>query len=71
MSTSQRFAVVIQLEDNGTVSAYVADLPGVYASADSPAGARRGIRGALEGCLEAMRTRGWPLPAHLPDPAEP
>jgi predicted RNase H-like HicB family nuclease len=62
MSTSQRFAVVIQLEDNGTVSAYVADLPGVYASADSPAGARRGIRDALEGYLEAMRTRGWQLP---------
>ncbi len=59
MSTSQHFAVVIQFEDNGTVSAYVPGLPGVYAAADSAAGARRGIRDALEGYLEAMRTRGW------------
>ena len=71
MSTSQHFAVEIQLEDNGTVRAYVPDLPGVYAAADTQAGALRGIREALEGYLEAMRTRGWPLPAQLPDPAEP
>jgi predicted RNase H-like HicB family nuclease len=71
MSTSQHFAVVIQLEDNGTVSAYAPGLPGVYAAADTQAGALRGIREALEGYLETMRTRGWPLPPHLPDPAEP
>jgi predicted RNase H-like HicB family nuclease len=71
MSTSQHFAVVIQLEDNGTVSAYVPDLPGVYAAADTQGGALRGIREALEGYLEAMRNRGWALPPHLPDPAEP
>jgi predicted RNase H-like HicB family nuclease len=71
MSTSQHFAVVIQLEDNGTVSAYVPDLPGVYAAADTQAGALRGIREALGGYLDAMRTRGWALPPHPPDPAEP
>ena len=71
MSTSQHFAVVIQFEDNGTVSADVPGLPGVYAAADSAAGARRGIREALEGYLDAMRTRGWQFPPHLPDPAEP
>jgi predicted RNase H-like HicB family nuclease len=71
MSTSQRFAVEIQLEDNGTVSAYVPDLPGVYAAADTQAGALRGIREALEGYLETMRARGWPLPTHLPNPADP
>lgn len=71
MSTSQHFAVVIQLEDNGTVSAHVPGLPGVYAAADTEAGALRGIREALGGYLEAMRSRGWALPAHLPDPAEP
>ena len=71
MSTSPHFAVVIQLEDNGTVSAYVPRLPGVYAAADTQAGALRGIREALGGYLEAMRSRGWALPAHLPDPAEP
>jgi predicted RNase H-like HicB family nuclease len=71
MRTSQHFAVVIQLEDNGTVSAYVPGLPGVYAAADTQAGALRGIRQAPGGYLEAMRSRGWALPAHLPDPAEP
>ena len=71
MSTSQNFAVAFQHEDNGTVSAHVPDLPGVYASADTQAEARRGIRDALEGYLDAMRTPGWPLPTHLPDPAEP
>jgi predicted RNase H-like HicB family nuclease len=71
MSTSPHIAVVIQLEDNGTVSAYVPGLPGVYAAADTQAGALRGIREALGGYLEAMRSRGWALPAHLPDPAEP
>jgi len=58
MSTSQHFAVVIQLEDNGTVSAYVPGLPGVYAAADTQAGALRGIREALGGYQEAMRSRG-------------
>ena len=41
MSTSQHFAVVVQLEDNGTVSAHVPGLPGVYAAADTQAGALR------------------------------
>lgn len=33
MSTSQHFAIVIQLEDNGTGSAHVPGLPHVYAAA--------------------------------------
>jgi predicted RNase H-like HicB family nuclease len=49
----------------------VPGLPGVYAAADTQAGALRGIREALEAYLEAMRSRGWALPAHLPDPADP
>ncbi len=62
MITRAHFAVVFQHEDSGTVSAYLPDLPGVYAAADTMAGARRGIVEALEGYLEAMRTRGWRLP---------
>jgi predicted RNase H-like HicB family nuclease len=63
MTTPQHFAVVFQYEDNGAVSAYLPDLPGVYAAADTLAGAKRGIREALEGYLDAMRARRWPLPA--------
>jgi predicted RNase H-like HicB family nuclease len=59
MTSREHFAVVFLYEDNGTVSAYLPDLPGVYAAADTPGGARRGIRQALEGYLAAMRERGW------------
>ena len=62
MTSPQHFAVVFEREANGTVSAYLPDLPGVYAAADSLAAARRGIREALEGYLKAMRERGWRLP---------
>ncbi|MEI6669549.1 MAG: type II toxin-antitoxin system HicB family antitoxin [Acidobacteriota bacterium] len=63
MTTTQRFAVVFLHEDNGTVSAYLPDLPGVYASADTLAAARRGIRAALEGYLGEMTAREWDVPA--------
>jgi predicted RNase H-like HicB family nuclease len=62
MITRQHFAVVFEHEDNGGVSAYVPDLPGVYAAADTLAGAKRGIREALEGYFDAVRARGWRLP---------
>jgi predicted RNase H-like HicB family nuclease len=57
-----QFTVVLQHENNGTVSAYLPELPGVYAAADTLAGARRGIREALEGYLGALRERNWKLP---------
>lgn len=63
MTRLQHFTVVFQYEDNGTVSAYLPDLPGVYAAADTLTAAKRGIRQALEGYLDAMRARRWPLPA--------
>jgi predicted RNase H-like HicB family nuclease len=63
MTTREHFAVVFLHEGNGTVSAYLPDLPGVYAAADTLAAARRGIREALAGYLEAMRARRWRLPA--------
>jgi len=62
MSTTQHFTVVFLHEDNGTVSAYFPDLPGVYAAADTVGAARRGIRDALEGYLAAMADRGWKIP---------
>jgi predicted RNase H-like HicB family nuclease len=67
MTTREHFAVVFLHEDNGTVSAYLPDLPGVYAAADTLGGARRGIRQALEEYLEAMRARRWRLPARRAD----
>ena len=62
MTTREHFTVVFLHEDNGTVSAYVPDLPGVYAAADTLSGAQRGIRAALLGFLEAIRAHGWRLP---------
>ena len=37
MTTLQHFTVVFLHEDNGTVSAFLPDLPGVYAAAASMA----------------------------------
>jgi predicted RNase H-like HicB family nuclease len=63
MNSTQHFTVVFVHEDNGTVSAYLPDLPGVYAAADTLGGARRGIREALEGYLGAMSARDWDVPS--------
>ena len=63
MTTPQHFTVVFLHEDNGTVSASLPDLPGVYASADTLPAARKGIRAALAGYLATMATRGWDVPA--------
>ena len=38
---TQHYPVVVEREDNGTFSAWVAGLPGVYASADTAAVAKR------------------------------
>ena len=55
---TQYFPVVIEREGNGTYSAWVAGLPGVYAAADTAAAARRGVRGALAAHLDALRALG-------------
>ena len=52
------FPVVIEQETNGTFSAWVAGVPGVYAAADDRASAKRAIREALEAHLEALRRLG-------------
>jgi len=62
MTSPHHFTVVFLHEDNGTVSAYLPDLPGVYAAADTAGGARRGIRQAMAGYLGEIAARGWPVP---------
>ncbi|MEW6271467.1 MAG: type II toxin-antitoxin system HicB family antitoxin [Thermodesulfobacteriota bacterium] len=55
---TQHFTAVIEREENGSFSAYVAGLPGVYAAADTAAQARRAIRGALAAHLDTLRELG-------------
>ena len=52
------FPVVIEQETNGSFSAWVAGLPGVYAAADDRATAKRAIRGAVEAHLKALEELG-------------
>ena len=52
------YSVVIERETNGTFSAWVAGLPGVYAAADTASSAKRGIRAALAAHLETLTAHG-------------
>jgi len=51
---TQHFPIVIEHEANGTWSAWVAGLPGVYAAADSLALAKRAIREAVTAHLDTL-----------------
>jgi len=55
---TQYFPIIVELESNGTFSAWVAGLPGVYAAADTAIAAKRRIRGALKAHLDALRIQG-------------
>ena len=55
---TQYFPIIVEQESNGTFSAWVAGLPGVYAAANTAAVAKRAIRSALAAHLEALRTLG-------------
>lgn len=55
---TEYFSVVIKEEPNGTFSAWVTGLPGVYAAADTRAAAKRSIRDALAAHLETADKRG-------------
>lgn len=57
---TQFYSVVVEREDNGSFSAWVAGLPGVYAAADTAARAKRAIRSALKAHLEALTAAGQP-----------
>jgi predicted RNase H-like HicB family nuclease len=61
---AEYFAVVIEREENGTFSAYIAGLPGVYAAADTAAVAKRSIRIALADHLRALHELGQASRAH-------
>ena len=56
-----RFAIVIERSENG-FAAYVPDLPGCVAAADTEEEARMLIRGAIEFHVEGMRESGELLP---------
>ena len=43
---TQYFPIIVVQESNGTFSAWVAGVPGVYAAADTVTAAKRGIRSA-------------------------
>ena len=55
---TQHYPVVVERESNGTFSAWVAGLPGVYAAANTAAVAKRSIRSALAAHIEALNQLG-------------
>ena len=56
-TTAEYYPVILEQETNGTWSAYVAGLPGVYAAATPPPSAKRAIRDALAAHLGRFQTR--------------
>ncbi len=63
---TQHFPIVIEQEANGTCSAWVAGLPGVYAAANSLAQAKRAIREAVTAHLDTLGALGQ-LPGRKAD----
>ena len=57
----EHYPVVVERESNGTFSAWVAGMPGVYAAADTAAAAKRAIRSALAAHLDALTALGHDL----------
>ena len=55
---TEHYPVVVEREENGTYSAWVAGLPGVYAAADTAAVAKRAIRSAVAAHLDALKEMG-------------
>ena len=60
----EHYPVVVERESNGTFSAWVPGLPGVYAAADTAAAAKRGIRSALAAHLDALTALGQDVKPH-------
>lgn len=56
-----RYAIVIERSSNG-IGAYVPDLPGCVAAAETEAEVRELIREAIEFHLEGMRGDNEPIP---------
>ena len=57
-----RYAVIYEKGLGGGVSAYVPDLPGCVASAESLDDARQLMEEAIEFHIEGMRLHGEPVP---------
>lgn len=55
---TMHYPVIVERESNGTFSAWVAGLPGVYAAADTASAAKRAIRSALIAHLAELQTSG-------------
>jgi predicted RNase H-like HicB family nuclease len=62
MAMIMRYAVVIERASDGGYSAYVPDLPGCVAPAETLEETRRLIHEAVEFHLETMRADGDPIP---------
>lgn len=58
---TSHYPIVLEHEPNGTVSAYVVGLPGVFAAADTERAAGAAIRKALRAHLAALQS----LPARV------
>ena len=56
------YPIVLEREPNGSVSAYVVGVPGVYAAGDTMRQAEAGVRKALAAHLELLREQGEALP---------
>jgi predicted RNase H-like HicB family nuclease len=52
---TSHYPIVLERETNGTVSAYVVGVPGVFAAADTEAAAARAIRSALQTHLTTLQ----------------
>lgn len=58
-----RYAIVIESAPGSNYSAYVPDLPGCVAAADSVDEIKELMRQAIEVHLEGLREDGLPIPA--------
>lgn len=58
---ASHYPIVLEHESNGTVSAYVVGLPGVFAAADTERAAGAAIRKALRAHLTALQSLPTPV----------
>lgn len=61
----RRFHVILELEKNGSYTAYVPALPGCHSQGDTETEALKNVREAIECHIESLRKDGLPIP----DPA--
>jgi predicted RNase H-like HicB family nuclease len=60
MTTTEHYTAVFEHESNGTISAWIVGLTGVYASADSVTAAKAALLEALNAHLGALRELNQP-----------